>query len=113
MQKSRVWKKLLSATLVGVFAVTPIIMGTLTAHAAPPRHAPIYRRNDYRSFKGRVTKVDSSRKFDMQVDGKTYDVYLSSPAPHRLSKNDEVRVYGRRYGNNDIRDARVIIFRNR
>jgi len=124
-------KKLLSATLVGIFAVTPIMMSA-TAQAAPPRHAPAWGqrdknhgrndrgrrddhrdRRDYRTFTGTVEKVVSSSMFRIRSGGRTYDVYVSGRLSRRLDKHDVVRVYGYRYGVNDIRNASVSVIRNR
>lgn len=135
MTHQKTWvKKLLSATLVGVFAVAPLALGLSAAQADPPRHAPAWGwrdknkhhdrdhdrdrdrdrdRNDYRSFTGTVSKVNSDSKFELRYDGKTYDVYVSGRLPRRLDRNDVVRVYGYRYGNNDIRNASVTVLRNR
>jgi hypothetical protein len=71
------------------------------------------RNNDYRSYAGVVTKVHSKKKFDIRADGRTYNVTLSNNAPRNLSRNDYVRVYGKRSGNNDIKNASVSILRRR
>jgi hypothetical protein len=106
-------------------------MSSTAAQADPPRHAPAWgnrdkdrgrhddhRRGDrdrrnYRTFTGTVEDVDSNSKFELRSDGRTYDVYVSGRLPRGLDKHDMVRVYGYRYGNNDIRDAHVTIIRNR
>jgi hypothetical protein len=122
--KNVVFKRLLSAALLGAMCVAPLIGSISSAQADPPRHAPAWGwrennkdrnrdRRDYRSFTGTVTNVESSSKFDMRFDGKTYNVYVSGQLPRRLNRNDRVSVYGYRYGNNDIRNARVTIVRNR
>ena len=74
----------------------------------------VLRRNnaDDQSYIGIVTSVRSNREFDVRVGSKIYNVYASSDT-RGLSKNDEVRVYGQRSGDNDIRYARVNITRNR
>lgn len=117
-------KKLLSATLVSAFAVVPMALGVSAAQADPPHHAPAWGwreknkdhnrdRRDYRTFTGTVERVESDSKFELRSDGRTYDVYVSGRTPRRLDKRDVVRVYGYRYGNNDIRNASVTIVRNR
>jgi len=70
-------------------------------------------RSDYRTFTGVVTNSRSGDKFDIRVDGRTYNVYLSGRRPHGLDRNDVVRVYGKRVGGNDIRNASVRVLRNR
>ena len=70
-------------------------------------------RNDYRTLTGTVTRVQGSNRFDLRADGRTYNVHSSSRLPRGLDRNDVVRVYGMRSGNNDIRNARVTIIRNR
>lgn len=67
----------------------------------------------YRTFSGVVTKVKSNTEFDMRINGKTYNVYLSKRSSQRLRRNDRVNVYGYRYGNNDIRNASVRVTRRR
>lgn len=71
------------------------------------------RNNDYRSYAGVITKINSKRQFDIRVDGKTYNVTLSGNAPRGLDRNDYVRVYGKRSGNNDIKNASVSVLRHR
>ncbi len=71
------------------------------------------RNNDYRSYTGVVTNVRSDSKFDIRADGTTYNVTLSKNAPRRLDRNDYVRVYGMRSGENNINNASVSILRNR
>ncbi len=68
--------------------------------------------NRYQNFIGIVTSVRNSREFDVRVGSTTYNVYANNAAP-RLSKNDKVRIYGQRSGNNDIRNASVTVTRNR
>ena len=68
--------------------------------------------DNFQTFTGVVTKVRSSRDFDIVVNLRTYNV-TASQGTSNLNKNDVVRVYGRRYGDNDIRDANVTITRNR
>lgn len=128
-------KKLLGITLAGVFAATPILMSSTAAQADPPRHAPAWGRRDkdrgrhddhrrgdrdrnrdrrdYRTFTGTVDGVDSNSKFELRSGGRTYDVYVSGRLPRGLDRHDVVRVYGYRYGNNDIRNAHVTVIRNR
>ena len=66
----------------------------------------------YRTYNGVVTNVKNSREFDVRIDGRIYNVYSTSSV-RDLNKSDEVRVYGRRYGDNDLRNASVRITRNR
>lgn len=113
--RNSIIKKMLSAALISAFAVTPVVMEMPAAQAAPPGWTQ--NRNDrgrqrYERFNGRVTKIDSDRRFDIRVGSQTYNVNLSSRLPRRLSKGDEVRVTGQRYGDNDINNARVESVRN-
>lgn len=124
-------KRVLTLSAVAAIAAVPFLSATHTAQADPPRHAPAWgkhdkdrrhdrrdRRNDrrdrrrYETFTGTVTKVDSSRRFDIRADGKNYNVFLNS-GTRRLDRGDVVRVYGERSGSNDIRNASVTIIRNR
>ena len=66
----------------------------------------------YETFRGEVTQVRNDRDFDVRFNGQTYNVTASS-GTRGLSRGDEVRIYGRRYGVNDIRNANVTITRNR
>ncbi len=66
----------------------------------------------YRNYTGIVTDVRSDREFDVRVDGKTYRVTTDN-STRDLNRGDEVRVYGRSYGDNDIRDASARVTRNR
>ena len=82
-----------------------------------PNVRPTTRPNNgngqnYRNYSGTVSAVRNDREFDVRIDGKTYNVYAVS-GTRNLNKNDEVRVYGTRFGDNDIRNARVTITRNR
>ena len=73
-------------------------------------------RNNNRSnstFTGRVTNVRSDSSFDLKANNRTYNVYAVTRLPRRLNENDEVRVYGRLYGNNDIRNANVALINDR
>lgn len=70
------------------------------------------RWGNYQTFTGTVTDVESNSKFEVRVGGNTYDVYPSGTA-RRVDEGDIVRIYGRRYGNNDIRNANVVVVRNR
>lgn len=70
-------------------------------------------RRDYRTFTGTVERVNSSSHFRLRSGGQTYDVYASGRMSRRLDRNDVVRVYGYRYGSNDIRNANVTVLRNR
>ncbi len=72
-------------------------------------------QNNYRnnaSYSGTVTNVRSGNSFDLRANGRTYNVYTSSSLPRGLSRGDEVSVYGRPYGDNDIRNASVRITDN-
>jgi hypothetical protein len=60
-----------------------------------------------------VTDVESASKFDVRIGGKIYNVYPSGNAARRVDKGDIVRIYGQRYGDNDIRNANVVVVRNR
>jgi hypothetical protein len=75
-----------------------------------------YGRNNsnsnYRTFTGTVTKVSNNR-FDIRVGNITYNVAASSRPPRSLDRGDVVRVYGERFGQNDIRNASVSIINNR
>ena len=161
MQKINTPRILLSAALMGTFAIAPLMAPQ--AQADPPRNAPAYGRRDkdkkdkkdkkydsrrddkrdrydrdrydrdrydrdrdYRdrydrdsrnnrnnaTFSGTVTNVRSGNSFDLRANGRTYNVYLSSSLPRGLNRGDEVRVYGRPYGDNDIRNASVRITDN-
>ena len=77
-----------------------------------PRRDNNNNGNRYQTFSGIVTSVRNNREFDIRVGGTTYNVYATN-ATRGLNKNDEVRVYGQRYGVNDIRNASVAITRNR
>jgi len=68
--------------------------------------------NNNRSYTGRVTNVDSDQRFDLTIDGTTYNVITSSRLPRRLNKGDQVRVFGRRSGDNDIINATVVVINN-
>jgi len=126
--KTVVTKKLLWTALVGAFCISPII-SLPAAQAAPSKwshkgksdhgqgkhdkndHNKI--RTQYQTFTGKVSKVNSRSQFNLRVGNTTYDVYLSGNASRKLDKNDVVRVYGYRYGVNDIRNANVTLVRNR
>ena len=69
-------------------------------------------RNDYRTYTGVVVSVKNSREFRVRANGREYDVYASN-STSGLDRGDEVRVYGRLYGTNDLRNASVRITRNR
>jgi hypothetical protein len=68
---------------------------------------------NYQTFTGTVTDVESASKFDVRIGGKIYNVYPSGNAARRVDKGDIVRIYGQRYGDNDIRNANVVVVRNR
>lgn len=119
--KTVVLKKLLSLTLVGSFALSPVLMSP-SASADPPRHAPAWgyrgkdhrgNRKDMRTLTGRVTRVESDFRFSIRVDNKEYKVTLSRRKSQRLNRNDLVRVYGYVSRNNDIRDATVLILKDK
>ena len=127
-------KNLLGIALLGAFTVAPLVAPI--AQAAPPRQAPAYGRRandsydrdrynrdsnyrkDYDSnrandrsnatYTGTVTDVNSD-SFDISANGRTYNVYPSSGVPRDLDEGDSVRVYGRPYGDNDIRNANVAV----
>ena len=65
---------------------------------------------DARSYDGVVTRVDNSREFEVRIDGRTYRV-SSDAALRNLNRGDEVRIYGRRDGNDEIRNADVRVTR--
>ena len=67
---------------------------------------------DYRTYTGVVTEVKNSREFRVRANGREYDVYADG-STRGLDRGDEVRVYGRLYGTNDIRNANVRITRDR
>jgi hypothetical protein len=71
-------------------------------------------RNRYnsQSFTGRVTDVDSDRRFDIKVNDKEYNVYTRDRLPRQLNRGDYVRVYGDRVGDNGIRNATVALLDN-
>lgn len=69
-------------------------------------------QRDFDTYVGEVTDVKNSREFNVRVDGRTFIVYADK-ATKRLSRGDTVRVYGKRVGSNDIREAKVNITRNR
>lgn len=71
------------------------------------------QNNDYRTFTGRVTDVDSNGEFKLRVGNQTLDVYTNNRLPRGLDEGDTVRVYGVRYGDNDVRNANVSIINNR
>lgn len=68
---------------------------------------------NFGTFEGRVSDVDSNSRFNLVVNGVTFDVTTSSSLPRRLNRGDRVRVYGRRVGGNDITNASVVILNNR
>lgn len=81
-----------------------------------PRPRPgwgVIGRNDYRTFTGVVSSNGSGSRFNIRVDGRVYNVTLSGRRPRGLDKDDLVRVYGRRQGDNNIHNASVRILRNR
>jgi hypothetical protein len=52
-------------------------------------------------------------RVDVRINGRVFNVYVSRRVPRNLNRGDLVRIYGRRYGDNDIRNASVSILRNR
>lgn len=64
-----------------------------------------------RLFEGEVTEITSDERFDLRVDGKTYNVFPINGVPRALRTRQIVQVRGWRYGNNDIRDAYITILR--
>jgi hypothetical protein len=68
--------------------------------------------DSFRTFTGTVTKVSNNR-FDIRVGNTTYNVASSSRLPRNLDRGDIVRVYGQRFGQNDIRNASVSMINNR
>ena len=139
MKKINISRTLLAVALMGAFAVAPLMAPI--AQADPPRQAPAYGRRakdrdrydrnrynndrDYRNrydrnprnnrnnatYSGTVTNVRSGGSFDLSANGRTYNVYTSN-LPRGLSRGDQVRVYGRPYGDNDIRNATVRVVSN-
>ena len=69
--------------------------------------------NSNQSFTGRVTKVKSRDEFDIRIGNTTYNVYTDSRVSRALSVGDIVRVYGKRVGKNDIRNASASLLSNR
>ena len=67
---------------------------------------------DYRTYTGEVVSIKNSREFRVRANGREYDVYADS-STRGLDRGDEVRIYGRLYGTNDIRNANVRITRDR
>lgn len=73
---------------------------------------PSYNYDDYgpfRDFTGVVAAVHGDQEFDIRINGDIYNVYTTGYVPYRLDDGDLVRVYGQRYGNNDIRNSNVKI----
>lgn len=118
--QNAVWKKVLKMSLAGTFAISPITMGASVAQAAPPRQAPAYGyrdkdgnrdRKNYQTLTGRVSNV-KGQQFDLRVGNTTYNILASSRLPNGLNQGDNVRVYGERYGNNNMRNANVSVIGN-
>ena len=114
---NRVWGIALLAALVGA----PIV--TATATAAPDPNPRSYGRNDRRNdndnqrddnYVGTVTNVRSGNSFDLNANGRTYNVYTAGSLPRGLSRGDRVSVRGNSDGKrgNDIRRADVSILDN-
>ena len=140
MKQINISRTLLAVALTGTFAVAPLMAPT--AQAAPPSYAPAYGRRlkqierydrerydndrDYRerynrnprnnrkriSYVGTVSNVRSGNSFDLNVNGHIYNVYTATSLPRDLSRGDQVRVDGRPYGDNDIRNATVRVTSN-
>jgi len=134
-------QKILNAAVIAAVAIAPFMGAVSIAQAAPNHSNPVWnmdsrrgnhqrrnnRRNDnrrrknpvwnnrkdFKTFVGVVTKAKSGNEFNIKVDGKTYNVYLDGRRPRGLDNNDLVRVYGKRVGANDIRNANVTVLRNR
>lgn len=70
------------------------------------------RLGRFETFRGVVTEVRNDREFDVRIGANTYNVYADS-STRNLNRGDEVRIYGRRFGDNDIRNSNVTITRNR
>jgi hypothetical protein len=64
------------------------------------------------SYTGTVTRRRSDFLLNVRVGGSTYNVYSTSRLPRAIDGNDLVRVYGRREGYNNIRNASVTLIRN-
>lgn len=107
-------KTLLSVALLGGFVAMPL--ATPVAQADPPAHAPAHGRRDNNrnnaTYTGIVTNVRTGNSFDVRANDRIYNVYTSSSVPRGLSQGDRVRIYGRPYGDNDIRSASVSILDN-
>jgi len=71
------------------------------------------QNNDYRTFTGRVTDVNSNGEFKLRVGNQALDVFTNNRLPRGFDEGDVVRVYGRRTGSNDVRNANVSIVNNR
>ena len=67
----------------------------------------------FSTYEGRVTEVESDQRFDVVVNGTTFNVISNTRLPRRLNRDDRVRIYGRRSGSNDIINASVVILNNR
>lgn len=89
------------------------VLGASALTVAPLQGIPAAHADRAQTFDGTVTRLNSDRQFDIKSNGKTYNVYLDSDAPRGLSVEDEVRVYGFRFGDNDIRNASVQITQGR
>jgi len=132
--QNAVWKKLLKASLAAAFTVTPLIAGVSVVQAAPSNYAPAKGHwnndrgnghdrnnnrgdknksdsNSYQTFTGQASNVQG-QQFKLRVGSTTYDVYASSRLPNGINQNSLVRVYGQRYGVNDIRNANVSVVSN-
>jgi len=66
----------------------------------------------FRTFRGRVTRDTSGRRFEMVSQGTTFYVNLRGAEPNNLSEGDVVEVSGRLTGNNTIDAGRVRILSN-
>lgn len=64
----------------------------------------------YRNFEGMVTRINyNANEFDIRINGDIYNVYSNYEWPYDMREGDIVRVYGQRYGRNDIRNSEVDI----
>ena len=113
--------RVLGVALLTAFAGAPFL-STVTAQAAPKDRRDDRRRDDRgddrrdtgrdASYTGTVTNVRSGNSFDLNVGGRTYNVYTNSSLPRGLSRGDRVSVSGRSFGDNDVRGASVSILDN-
>jgi hypothetical protein len=117
---NRISNKTKTALVLSALTVTAALGASQSAQAAPFDRNPGFeaRGNGFRpgnrqTFTGTVVKERADNLFNMKSNGKTYNVYTVGRNPRRLDAGDRVRVTGKRVGDNDIRNARVEILRNR